>query len=406
MRTLDPTIASWATAMLAISGCISADSDVIDATGECEEFAPGATIDPNLEVDPSVLAFMQAAADLTGTAEVLSQEVLTACTNVALDLGANDTWSGLELEQAISNGEGTGACDAAIREIERVLADAGSVEGTFAIAVTRGECRIPFDAQTRCDVECAASATCEPGSVETRCEPGSLSVICEGMCTANASCIGTIERPANCMGLCESTCVGECRGTCIAPDGSRTTDDPSCMGKCTSSCNGMCRGRCRIEEPAGISCGADVRCTGGCSGTYTAPACTTEYGPPACMVEAGCHAICVARLAADTECDPTHVDVLFDVESTPELQPLVATLEANLPPLIDAADRHSELALDASNRLADSGEVIADDIENLSGKSLACVGAAAGSLLDWVDVLSVSIQASVDVEVKATEMAD
>ena len=60
-----------------------------------------------------------------------------------------------------------------------------------------------------------------------------------------------------------------------------------------------------------------MHCTGGCTGSYSEPCCTTEYEPPMCEVDAECHASCSARAAANAECDPTHVEIVADVQGGP-----------------------------------------------------------------------------------------
>jgi hypothetical protein len=387
---------------LGLVACVDPDSPLVEDSAEgCDEFVVGQDVDSNLEVDQTVKHFMQAASDFAQVGNDMEAAVLTACSNIARDLGATDSWSAIEVEKdRISNASGTGACDVAGQKAEQLLIAAGPVEGTFAIAVSRGECHLDFEAQAKCDADCAANAVCDPGTVETRCEPGSLNVQCQASCQAGATCVGKPELPANCMGSCESTCTGACKGICIHKDGKKTENDPNCMGKCASQCNGTCAGRCKIDAPEGLSCGANVSCTGGCTGTYTDPVCVTEFKPPTCTVNAECHAACSAEVVANAECDPPIVDVFVDVTTHPELQPLVDTLRINLPALISAAETQGKLAVDAAHRLGDSGEVIATKIENLDGKSLACLGKASTAVGNAVGKLDVSVQASANVTVK------
>jgi hypothetical protein len=299
------------------------------------------------------------------------------------------------MKAKISNSQGTGACDAAGKKIEDILVDVGTVNSKIALTVSRGECHVDFDEQARCDADCSVNAACDPGTIETRCEPGSLSVVCDASCSAGAFCIGQPEKPANCMGVCESTCTGQCKGECVHEDGRVTNDDANCNGKCASSCNGMCKGRCKVEQP--VNCGASVHCEGGCTSTFTDPVCTTEFKPPNCDLNAQCQAACSARVTANAKCDPTQVDILVNIQENPQLQPLVATLKANLPSLFDAAEQQGKLALDAAHRLGDSGQVIGSNIENLSGKSLACLGKSSTAVGESIGKFDVTVQASVRV---------
>jgi hypothetical protein len=398
-----------AAAMLGLLGtsCISEDSPILDGTEGCEEFQPGEPIGDDLEVSETVRDFMQASSDLSGIGQTMGDEVLAACEGIALDLGAEDTWSDLgSIDQSISNKDGTGACDVATARVLDAVAEARKVNASVALSVTRGECRCDFDAQAECDAKCSAEASCDPGTIETRCEPGDLSVECHASCEADAYCVGSPELVANCEGQCEGECVGQCMGTCIAPDGTTTENDPNCQGKCTTTCMGECTGRCKIETAGGIECGASVHCEGGCSGTFSDPVCTTEFKPPECEVNAECHAACSAKAMAETECDPPHIEVLADVEVTPSLRPLVDTLEEHLPPLFEAAEAKGPLARNAMERLSESGDEIADDLGDLEGKELACVGTAVDVLGDTLSLFDVAVNASIDVTVETTNVCD
>lgn len=387
------------------SGCVDPNSPLIKKSGEgCDEFQAGTDVDPNLAVNPKVLHFMQAASDFSKNTEAIKSDVLSACSKIATDLGARDTWSAFtDTDDAITNDRHTGACDAAGSRIEDALVAAGTVNAHVALTVSRGECHLDFAEQAQCDAECAANATCDSGSVETRCDPGSLSVVCNGSCDVGASCIGTADVAANCMGKCESECVGQCSGECIDEHGQITLDNPNCHGKCASSCNGTCRGICKVEDAQGIACGANVRCTGGCTGTFTEPVCVSEFTPPQCTVDPDCHAACSAKVAEDAVCDPTIIRVFANVDASPDIQKIVDTLQENLPPLFDAANKKGKLVLDAAGRLGDTGTSLQNNVDELDGKSLACLGKAATSVGETVGAIDVTVNASVQVTVTTTE---
>lgn len=394
--------------LVASAGCISPTSDLLQGTAQgCDEFQPGTDVDASLQVDAKVKTFMQAASDFVKHGDVIKGDVVTACTNIAKDLGAQDTWTGLQsADDRISNESGTGACDQAGSRVEDILVAAGKVNANVAIAVSRGECHLDFDEEKKCDESCAANATCDAGTCETRCDPAKLSVECETTCEAGATCVGTADAPANCMGKCEAECQGSCKGTCIGEDGTKTTDNPNCRGKCSSSCNGTCRGMCKIDASEGVQCGANVRCTGGCSGSYTSPVCTTQYTPPKCTVDQDCLAACHAKVVEDAVCDPTQVDVFANVDASPDVAKLVQTLKKNLPPLFDAANQQGKLVLAAAGRLGDSGHSLSDNVENLDGKSLACLGAASTAVGKEIGSLDVSVNASVNVTTTVTEHSE
>jgi hypothetical protein len=257
-----------------------------------------------------------------------------------------------------------------------------------------------------CDAECSGNTTCEPGGIEARCEPGSISSICDGSCVAGAFCIGGAEVAANCQGKCEAMCVGACEGKCHGANGTITENDPNCHGKCAARCNGTCSGKCEVDVAAGIACGAGVYCRGTCDGVMESPACTTEFEPPECNVDLACYEACTARLATQATCTPASVSVIADVSVSQDLEPVVATLNANLPTLIEAARAEGKLIHTAGNRMADAGAGLNGRVEDIDGKSLACVGAAASALSDAVDVITVSVEASLDIQTEVNVHVD
>jgi hypothetical protein len=389
-------------------GCIDPESPLIERSAEgCDEFVVGQDVGAGVMVHAKVRAFMQAASDFGKNANAIKSSVMTACTKIATDLGAPDTWSAIkDPDDAITNADRTGACDAAGARAEQIMIDAGKVNARVAIAVSKGECHCDFEEQKRCDAECALHESCDPGTIETRCEPGAISVTCSGSCNAGAVCVGSATIAANCMGKCESECVGECHGTCVGEDGSVTTDNPNAKGKCESTCNGTCKGMCKVEAASGIACGASVRCTGGCTGTASDPVCTTTFKPPVCNIDTDCHAACSAKVAENATCEPTSVRVFVKIDATPDVKALVDTLEANLPDLFSAANVKGKLLLNAARRLGESGDSLQSRIEDLDGKSLACLGKASTAVGQTIGSVDVSVNAAVDVTVKTTERAN
>jgi hypothetical protein len=387
------------------SGCIDPSSPLIkESASGCDEFVVGQQVDSSLQVHPKVRVFMQAASDFANDAKDIKGSVMVACTQIATDLGATDTWSSIQdPDKAITNRDGTGACDAASGRIEQALIDAEKVNAKVAIAVSRGECHLDFEEQKRCDAQCALHESCDSGSVETRCEPGAISVMCSGMCNAAASCVGTEQVEANCMGKCEAECTGQCQGSCVEEDGTMTMNNPNAHGKCESTCNGKCKGVCTVQASQGISCGANVRCNGGCTGTASDPVCTTEFKPPTCTVDEDCHAACSAKVAEDAMCDPTSIRIFAKIDATPEIKAVVDSLQANLPNLFDAANVKGKLLLNAAQRLGDSGKSIDSHIDNLDGKSLACLGKASTAVGETIGSVNASVNASVQVTVKTTQ---
>jgi hypothetical protein len=408
MRTNRIALAALVCAAAGLYGCISVDSNLLDAAEGCDEFQAGASLDGDVEVDASVRLFVEASAELHGVTREMKGAVREACANIALDLGAQDSWSALgDDDDSISNGSGTGACDVARVHIEQVMQTAVAAEANFALVVSRGRCWMDFDMQRECEQQCWMQQTCEPGDVVQRCEPGELSVVCEGSCNAGAYCQGNMEVAANCMGVCESTCQGECKGSCVADDGSVTENDPNCHGKCSAACNGTCRGLCKVEAEAGIECGASVTCKGGCTGEYSEPKCESIFLPPTCTVDQKCQEACDCKVVAHRVCEPAQLQLTGDITIMGDAgATLKATLEANLPKLLDAAEVQGRLALEAMDSITVAGEAVAEGSGDLSGKSLACAAAATHASVEVAATLRVVIEASAAVVDTCDDHAD
>jgi hypothetical protein len=402
-----------AAALLAVvfagaSGCIAAESKVLEATEGCDELVEGNAA--SLDIDPQAKEFILASEEVAASIRTISDDVFVACSAMAYDLGATDTWSGYEsMKDRISNDSDTGACDVALLRIDEHLNTASAADVDIRVAMAEGECHVEFDDQATCDAECAGNTTCEPGAIEARCEPGSISSICNGSCLAGAFCVGTAEVSANCEGSCQAMCEGQCAGKCYGVDGT-ITEGGACHGKCAARCLGKCSGECEVDASAGIACGAGVYCRGTCDGIMDSPACTTEFDPPQCDVDIGCYEACTARLATEAVCTPSTVTVIADVTASPELTPVVDTLNANLPKLVEAANAEGKLMATAGNRMAEAGQDLHGRIEDVDGKSLACVGTATSALSDAVDIITVSVEACLDIQtevnVRAEEVPD
>src|SRR5215831_5556274 len=129
-----------------VPGCIGVNPDVANAAQSCQEFVAGGTVDEHLNVDASVRVFMQAAADFAALSTSVRGSLKTSCAGIATDLGASDSWTELgDSDDAISNGNGTGACDVAQTRITAVMQ--AHADANFALGVTRGACHPDFQAQ-------------------------------------------------------------------------------------------------------------------------------------------------------------------------------------------------------------------------------------------------------------------
>jgi hypothetical protein len=387
------------------ASCVATTTGTSQSAQGCPEFQQGQAFDGSAMIDARARAFVQAAADLGVVAVSLEGAVKTACIGIAGDLGAPDTWTALgDTDDAISNGNGTGACDAARARIVAIMN--ANPDANFALAISRGECHTDFDAEAQCEAGCNAQTKCDPGTVQTRCDPAQLSVMCEGNCSAQATCEGTATAQANCEGSCEAECTGHCSGTCVGENGKKTEDDPNCHGKCKDHCSGTCSGSCKVDASGGIQCGASVYCKGGCSAMYTQPRCETECTPPTCTIDESCFESCRASVSAKTICDPPTVKLLADASAGPDVAKLVATIDKNLPPLIQSAEAQGQILVSEVQNLGASAKVIVDGAGTLDLKSAACAAAAAESLGKTTVTLQVSTQAGAGVTGDCSSRAD
>ncbi len=316
----------------------------------------------------SVSSLSRAAGDLDAAVNATRSSLLTACTNIATDLGATVPSQG-----NLSDDEHLQAvCEAAAVEIDAIFAADGTLTATIVAVPPR--CQVDASAQFECEASCDVAGSCEPGTVEVRCEPGELTVVCEGVCEGTVTCEASANATVTCEGECtgefSGTCDGSCTGTCDA----NSIDGGDCAGVCEGTCQGSasgeCGGSCEVDASGSASCEGEVRCEGSCTGTATAPRCTGEIEPPSCNIDADCQAGCEGQANFNAECEPGHVTVVL--EGAGNVDDLQATLEANLPAILAVRD-----GLAASfNASLDLGVNAANVVSAISDQGVACATAA------------------------------
>ena len=127
----------------------------------CSEFNPNTGLDADVKVDARVRAFVQSSVDLGGVAATLKSAVRTACTGIATDLGAADTWTAMgDSDDAVSNANKTGACDAARQRIVAIMT--AHRDANFALVISRGECHTNFNDEAKCESGCSSQANVRP----------------------------------------------------------------------------------------------------------------------------------------------------------------------------------------------------------------------------------------------------
>src|SRR5262249_26337435 len=161
-RTLSLKTMYWLMVGLGLAGCVSTDSGLGEAAKDCPEFKAGVHFDQSLAVDPTVRGFMQGSAALLAIGDKMKPVVKAACANIALDLGASDSWSGLGDDDAsIANENRTGACDVAAAKVAPIMESASNAN--FALIWTHGVCRPDFEEQKKCDTTCKTQDVCDSG---------------------------------------------------------------------------------------------------------------------------------------------------------------------------------------------------------------------------------------------------
>jgi hypothetical protein len=363
-------------------------------------------------------------------------DVKAACINICRDLGEADRWSADTSDDSISNAAKTGACDVASARIESIMTAGATLSANFAIQITGGQCAIAVETQETCEQTCKTDVNCTEATVEKRCEPAQLVVECSSECKAEATCQGRVDRAANCMGKCQSECVGKCGGECNGTttggcegscegscDGAKTAaggkaacetcegkctkckPEANCKGKCAASCNGTCKGECKLDAGANVSCGASVKCKGGCTGAFTEAKCETELLPPVCTGDVTCQTSCSAQGSAKAICTPASVTLLANLEATTDLAKLKATIETNLPILLQTARSKGQLASRAIDKVTAAADAAVSFSTRLDTKTIACAKKAAEAASDSKASVGISVQASVSVSASCTGKA-
>jgi hypothetical protein len=370
-------------------GCSAADAakeaigNVEQATGGCDEFGQGDTAVAGLSIDGDTKAFVTASADLAAIAGKAEHDVLDACIGIDVDLQIADTWTAKKTADGKIDAEVTEACTQASNKISAVLKS--NATAGCQLVISRGYCTVDEQAQVDCESKCTSMTTCMPGDITTLCSPAELTGECSGTCNAGASCEGSASAQAQCMGQCEADCTGMC-------------DDSPCQGThCKGQCMGTCTGQCTLAAQAQVNCGANVRCRGGCSVTYTAPACETTVTPPSCNVSQTCQASCTSHVEATGTCSPPGASLECSAMVSTDLQAVADTVKKNLPNIILLVQTQGKLVLDAANQVVMTGTAVVNDFGSLSGKAIACAKTAVQADANASTSLNVSVQAGINV---------
>jgi hypothetical protein len=152
-----------------------------------------------------------------------------------------------------------------------------------------------------------------------------------------------------------------------------------------------------VDSSDGVQCGTDVFCKAGCTSSFTSPRCESEFTPPHCTIDEVCFENCRANAVAHALCSPPTVKLLADATVSADVAALVATIDKNLPPLIQVAEAQGRIAVDIVSNVTASGEAVLKESAKLDGKSIACATAAISGLSRSAATLNVSTQAGSNV---------
>jgi hypothetical protein len=353
----------------------------------CKDFKVGAdlsAVDWDITGDGAATfgAFMQATADFAGTTTASVTEVGAACQAIAVDLGA-DANGVKETDNAKRT---TAWCNLAVAQIGAKLG------GKISVVAQPPTCSFNASVQANCEAKCTADASCEAelGDISARCEPGMLSGKCSAECTG--TCEGSANLAVTCNGTCDGTCEGKCMGMC-----SKTAQGGDCRGACQGNCDGECRGSCEIAGKAKATCEGD--CTGSCSVDFVAPKCKVELKPPSakCQGSAECSGSCKASASAKAECTAPSIEVLFNGQTSAEINLQIASLKLNLPKILVAFQGRGPILLANAKALADVTGNFVTNAKDLSVKAGLCAIPAGEALATAATNLQVTVTASTGV---------
>jgi hypothetical protein len=359
------------------------------------------------ELEGKVKAALAAGADVQGIAADIEGEVVTACTNLAKDLGAKD--DDLKPKEDGPGKKAEAACNVASKLIGEFKAKA---KGKVVVDVKPPKCEASLDASMDCAAKCDAKI--KPGEAKVTCEGGELSGSCDAKCEGKC----TVEAAANCEGSCSGSCKGDCNadisgkcdgdcaGKCDGKDSKGKcagTCDGKCKGKVDAQCNGTCKGSCSASCEMTAKGECKGTCSGKCSVEMKAPKCSGEVKPPEMSAE--CKAHCNASVNGKAECKPATVFVKIEGAADADAAlKLKAALLKSLPALLKVSmgmKGKLEGIVDAAKTAGEGAKAAVTS----GGAAALKVGGCFASSLEASAKASVSINVSVKASASASGSA-
>ncbi|MFT3773966.1 MAG: hypothetical protein QM820_52020 [Minicystis sp.] len=331
----------------------------------------------------------------------IEAELMEACRVIGRGAGAFDE----ELKGTPGDGKGAEkVCAIAAAKAEKILTQAKDDKVQIVVDYDKPLCFTDVGTIKQCLVDCGQQVT---GDDRASCTGGELYGTCKGRCSAacaNDPGVGVGACWGVCTGKCDKefrgTCGGKCNGTC---NGKKTPGPHRCVGICDGSCSdkgeGFCAGRCdggcsgpwEPRDPA--KCNGI--CTGQCVGQSGQPVCSGEYVPPG--VEATCLATCTSTAAVGVRCDAPQVRITVKGgtnKQSPELQKLLAGLQAGLPRIMRVAEGSSKKMPKAIEGISNAAIEWSNAYATAGAKALSCVRAGLDLMKAGNDEIDIAVKGS------------
>lgn len=352
--------------VLALASLTACGTSPEPTTFVCTEFRPGADLSSvdfkaPAEVAPAYGALAQAAADVAIVSASMLISVQSACTDLALSLGASPAEPRLVAPRDRAGLKETCAVASELLAARRAELAA---KGVVVRPVTP---RCPVDATLAesCEARCKVDRACVEKPIADRCKPADREGSCTGTCLG--ACVGSEVAPAACEGSCDGTCFGTC-------DDGKGKDEDSCT-QTGCVCKGTCTGRCTAActpTTGGFAC--DATCRETCSSPLENPRCAGEVDAPSCAGDADCQNACLVSAAARATCDVGGVAVAVADPSKIDTDTarVIASIERSFPVMLVASSDHAKGLRERASSLVDAAGRLLAKSEDLGTAAAGC----------------------------------
>ena len=157
--------------------------------------------------------------------------------------------------------------------------------------------------------------------------------------------------------------------------------------------------QCSVDGSAEAACRGQCNAEGSAAGNAASNA-SGAHASGQASGDARCNASCKAHADLTARCSPARVNVQSTM-SAGDLSKLLATLERNLPKLLEAEIAYGKRIAGDVDVLARTGSELPHAFGHLSARAGACVAAAANATFAAQASLRVSVQASASISAKA-----